>query len=107
MSLFRLVIFAVCALGFAGHAIAQDNQRRIEITQDADYYGFDLRTERDVSLDQCKVACIADSQCRAFTYNTSAGWCFLKSDYSTLNPFAGAVAGRVVSGGEPDIGAAF
>src|SRR5690606_34593508 len=28
------------------------------------------------------------------------------SDYNTLNPFAGAVAGRVVDhGGEPDIGA--
>jgi uncharacterized protein YfaS (alpha-2-macroglobulin family) len=106
MSLIRCAFLALCALGIFGQAMAQDTQRRIETTQDADYYGFDLRTERDVSLDQCKAACLSDSQCRAFTYNTNAGWCFLKSDYSTINPFAGAIAGRVISGGEPDLGAA-
>lgn len=105
MPLFRFVFLVLCGLGIAGHAMAQDNQRRIETTRDADYYGFDLRTEPDVSLDQCKAACVSDSQCRAFTYNTSAGWCFLKSDYRTINSFAGAIAGRVVSGSEPDLGA--
>ena len=27
--------------------------------------------------------------CRAFTYNTKAKWCFLKSDYDQLKPFNG------------------
>jgi uncharacterized protein YfaS (alpha-2-macroglobulin family) len=76
-------------------------------TQDADYYGFDLRTEPDVTLSQCEAACLADENCRAFTYNTRAQWCFLKSDWGALNPFEGAVAGRIVpEGGTPDIGAA-
>ncbi len=80
--------------------------RSVETTENGDYFGFDLRTERDVSLDQCTQACLADSACRAFTYNTRASWCFLKSDYSVLNRFEGAVAGRVVTAGGEDIGAA-
>lgn len=86
--------------------VAAQSERRIATTPDSDYFGFDLRTERDVSLDACEAVCLADSDCRAFTYNTRAQWCFLKSDYSTMNAFPGAVAGRVVvDSGEPDIGA--
>ena len=71
-----------------------------------DYFGFDLRSEQNVTLDQCKTTCLGDSQCRAFTYNTKAKWCFLKSDFATLKPFTGAVAGKVVPlSGDPDIGA--
>ena len=85
---------------------SQDGSRRIETTVNADYFGFDLRTVQNIDLDECKAECLNDSQCRAFTYNVKAGWCFLKSDYNTINPFAGAIAGRVVSSGEPDLGAA-
>ena len=89
----------------AGPAGAQD-ARSVVTVKDADYFGFDLRTERDVSLDACEAVCLADGECRAFTYNTRAQWCFLKSDYSTLNPFPGAVAGKIlVAGDEPDLGA--
>ena len=89
-----------------GPAAAQQGPRTVATTQDSDYFGFDLRTERDISLDQCSAICLADGDCRAFTYNTRAQWCFLKSDYSVLKPFAGAVAGRVVElTGEPELGA--
>ena len=48
----------------------------------------------------------ADGCCRAFTYNTKARWCFLKSDFNQLKSFAGAVAGKLVPvDGDPDIGA--
>ncbi|WP_295812063.1 MG2 domain-containing protein, partial [uncultured Nitratireductor sp.] len=100
-----LSLFLILVLGFVASAMAQD-ARRIVTTENADYFGFDLRTEKDVSLDQCKAVCLADSQCRAFTYNPSAQWCFLKSDFNRLNPFDGAVAGKVlVSGAAPDLGA--
>ncbi len=33
-------------------------------------------------------------QCRAFTYNTKARWCFLKTDFGTLTATPGATAGR-------------
>jgi alpha-2-macroglobulin len=80
--------------------------RTIVTTQDGDYFGFDLRSVQNVTLDQCEATCLADKTCRAFTYNTKAKWCFLKTDYGHLNPFAGAVAGKVVAtSGEADIGA--
>jgi len=90
---------------WAAPALAADG--RAIVTQDnADYFGFDLRAEQNVSLDQCRTICLGDPQCRAFTYNTKAKWCFLKSDYATLKPFNGAVAGKVVlTGGEADLGA--
>lgn len=107
MSVVRVVTMSLIWLALAPPVatLAQDEQRRIEITRDADYFGFDLRTVQDVELDSCSQSCVNDPQCKAFTYNTSARWCFLKSDYNTLNPFTGAIAGRVVSGGEPDLGA--
>jgi uncharacterized protein YfaS (alpha-2-macroglobulin family) len=97
-----VVLFLLAAIGWA-HA---QQGRQIATTENADYFGFDLRTEQNVSLDQCKAVCLGDPACRAFTYNTRAQWCFLKSDFSSLNRFAGAVAGKVVPvTGEPDIGA--
>ncbi|WP_022729963.1 alpha-2-macroglobulin family protein [Fodinicurvata sediminis] len=99
-SFILVVLFALVAT-----ASAQDS-RRIVTTENADYFGFDLRTEQDVSLDGCKRVCLNDPQCRAFTYNTAPRWCFLKSDFGSLNPFDGAIAGKVVTASaEADIGA--
>ncbi len=70
------------------------------------------RTEQNVSLDQCKTSCIGDKSCKAFTYNPKVKWCFLKSDFKTMNAFPGAIAGRIVETTaasvpqEPDLGAA-
>ncbi|MBX3569124.1 MAG: alpha-2-macroglobulin family protein [Rhizobiaceae bacterium] len=90
---------------WGGAALAAEG-RAVDTIKDKDYFGFDLRSTQNVTLDQCKSTCLGDSQCRAFTYNTKAKWCFLKSDFATLKPFVGAVAGKVVTiNGEPDIGA--
>ena len=62
-------------------AEAGPTERTIITSQDADYFGFDLNTQRDVSLDQCKQLCLEDEQCRAFTFTSKQRWCFLKSDY--------------------------
>ncbi|MGE0503488.1 MAG: alpha-2-macroglobulin family protein [Rhizobiaceae bacterium] len=95
-------IFLIFGLLASAHA----QSRQVITTSDADYFGFDLRTEQNVSLDQCSTTCLRDEGCRAFTYNTKAKWCFLKSDFAKLNPFPGAVAGKVVPlSGDPDIGA--
>ncbi|POF28065.1 alpha-2-macroglobulin family protein [Roseibium marinum] len=75
---------------------AEAQDRRIVTIEDADFFGSDYRTVKDVDIEGCKSACLQDSQCRAFTFNTSAGWCFLKSDFGELQGFLGAVAGRVV-----------
>ncbi|MDP0927396.1 alpha-2-macroglobulin family protein [Paracoccus onubensis] len=100
-----VVSILVLLTGLGTSAIAQDG-RRIDVTEGADYFGFDLRTEKDVTLDQCKAICLDDSECRAFTYNTNAEWCFLKSDFTQANPADEAVAGKVViAGAAPDLGA--
>ena len=95
---------------FAGlSASAADAKRDIVTVRDADYFGFDLRTEQNLSLDQCKAACIGDKSCKAFTYNPKVKWCFLKSDFKTMNAFPGAIAGKIVETAgqqERDIGAA-
>jgi uncharacterized protein YfaS (alpha-2-macroglobulin family) len=101
----RMIVPMVLLLGLLP-ASAQISARSIERIQDADYLGFDLRTEKNISLNQCETTCLADKSCRAFTYNTKAKWCFLKSDYSKTSPFVGAVAGKVVvAATAPDIGA--
>ncbi len=99
--------FILIALVTSQPAAATDPVREIVTTDDSDYFGFDLRTVQNVSLDQCKTSCLDDQSCRAFTYNPKVKWCFLKTDFNQLNTFAGAVAGKVVTvDGDPDIGAA-
>ncbi|MGL4198279.1 MAG: PAN/Apple domain-containing protein, partial [Allorhizobium sp.] len=100
-----LITLALALVPLPLTASAQD-VRTIERIDDADYFGFDLRTEKNVSIDECEASCIGDSSCRAFTYNPKVNWCFLKSDYDQLNSFPGAIAGRiVVQTAEEDIGA--
>ncbi|MBA5778068.1 alpha-2-macroglobulin [Stappia sp. F7233] len=74
----------------------QAQERRIVTVEDADYFGADFETLKDVDLEACKASCLDNRMCRAFTYNVQARWCFLKSDIGNLQSFAGAVAGRVV-----------
>ncbi|WP_420336552.1 MG2 domain-containing protein [Roseibium sp.] len=87
-------LILAAAMAQVPSANAQD--RRIVTIDDADFFGGDYRTVKDVDLNGCTSACLEDNQCRAFTFNTSAGWCFLKSDFGELQSFQGAIAGRVV-----------
>ena len=105
--LYLVPLLLVALIGISPvDAVFAAGGRSVVTTDNSDYFGFDLRSEKNLSLDQCKTACVGDSSCRAFTYNTKAKWCFLKSDYNQLKPFSGAVAGKVVSlSGQPDIGA--
>ncbi len=66
------------------------------VSPNADYSGFDLRTVKNVTLPQCQAACLADGACKAFTFNSKAGWCFLKSDFGALAATPDATAGRVI-----------
>lgn len=103
-----LVSLAVVSGSFAGAAFAApQSTRSIETTPDSDYFGFDLRAEKDVSLQDCERICIENNACKAFTYNIKARWCFLKSDFNTLKASPGAVAGRIVEqkAAEKDLGA--
>ncbi|MEJ0012039.1 MAG: alpha-2-macroglobulin family protein [Bauldia sp.] len=91
--LLTVVLLAVAAVA-AGNATAAE--RRVIVTNDADYSGFDTKTVKNVDLPACQAACLSDNTCRAFTFNTKAGWCFLKSDFGELAASSSAIAGRVV-----------
>ncbi|WP_041375997.1 alpha-2-macroglobulin family protein [Polymorphum gilvum] len=92
-----LALFFALAGALAGATgAASAAERRVVTIPDADYFGADYRTVKEVELATCEAACLADPMCRAFTYNTAARWCFLKSDAGQLQSFRGAVAGRVV-----------
>ena len=107
MSFFaRIFSSLIMIVGLTGATSAADQSRRIELTENGDYFGFDLRTEQNVTLDQCSTICLDDRRCKAFTYNKKASWCFLKTDQGKLEKFSGSVAGKVIAvSSEPEIGA--
>src|SRR5882757_5731521 len=88
-----LVFFPVFLLAEA--AFSED--RQVVVTEGADYFGSDYDVRKDVDLDQCKAACAGDAKCQAFTYNTTAKWCFLKSAVGELRAVDGAISGKIVA----------
>jgi len=101
-----LLIAALASLTLAlpAPAVGQEAtgaDRRLMVFENADYAGFDYATREDVDLEACQKACLGDGACKAFTYNESARWCFLKSDFGRLATFEGAISGRVVAGAPP------
>ena len=89
-------LFAFLLLPCAAGTPALAAGKRVIVTPNADYSGFDMKTVKDVDQAGCQAACLADGACRAFTFNTKAKWCFLKSDFGALAATPDAVAGRVV-----------
>jgi alpha-2-macroglobulin len=88
-----LAVLALAILGTPG--LAAEGLRRVILTPNADYPGFDLRTLKEVSLEDCQTACLADRSCLAFTYNTKARWCFLKNGAGLLRQASNATAGKI------------
>lgn len=84
------VIFVVLGLGFA-----QAADRSVTLLPDTDLPGLDYSTIKNTDLDGCSAACTDDNICRAFTFNESAKWCFLKGGIPAQSPFDGATSGTV------------
>ncbi len=99
-------LFATLVTGLSAPP-ATATERRAIVTEGADYFGLDYQTLKEVDLADCEKACVADGTCKAFTYNTKARWCFLKSSFGDMRAFAGAVSGRIVTGdvAGPDLAA--
>ncbi len=103
---FSLLFVFLAPLVLAPTAFSQE--RRLVVTEGADYFGSDYDVRKDVDLDQCKAACQGDQQCQAFTYNTTAHWCFLKNGVGELRAVSGAISGRIVAASaaaRPDVAA--
>lgn len=88
--------FAVL-VAMAGTTLAQEAgpplpERRITVEAGVDFYGSDLRSLFGTTLPICRDACLADGACTAFTFNTAASACFLKSDDGARTPFPSALS---------------
>ncbi len=70
-------------------------ERRLALTTDRDFYGSDLRSIFDTTLEACQRACLSDPACRAFTFNTRSSACFPKTGANDVRPFVGAISARV------------
>ncbi|MCF3932772.1 alpha-2-macroglobulin family protein [Acuticoccus sp. M5D2P5] len=91
---FRRGAWAVLVLAVAASPALAD--RSLEMLRDFDLPGGDYQTLREVELRDCQQACLADSQCGAFTYNERARWCFLKSGSDERVPYKGATSAVVI-----------
>lgn len=90
----RLVfLFAlICSVGVFAATAAQ---RSISPIPGTDVTGFDYDILKGVSEKSCAAACLDDSVCRAYTFNSRAKWCFLKGQIGAQMPFEGAQSGLV------------
>ena len=89
-----IVFFVIC---FGQFAAAQEAvpDARVAMSADMDYPGGDLAAIFDTTLDACQNACLANSQCTAFTFNQRSNSCFPKVDTGSVEPYQGAISGRV------------
>ena len=80
---------------------AQDTagERSVVREQGVDFFGGDIRTIRQSTVDRCENECLSDLDCKGFTFSTRNRACLLKSDVSDEQPFQGAISGRVVEAG--------
>ena len=96
---FRGLLLLATLVWQALPAFAQDQayvpDRRLVLTENTDFSGSDLQSIFDTTLESCEAACLADTRCMAFTFNTHANSCFLKSGVSDQVAFAGAYSGWV------------
>lgn len=91
MRFFLAILFFV--FNFSGLAVvqasaqqlAQDSatqavpERRVILWRDTDFFGADIQSLLDTSMSACESACLSDSACQAYTFNSNKDACFLKN----------------------------
>jgi hypothetical protein len=93
-ALLALPAFEAAAQAGAGALLPE---RRVVVSPDVDFYGGDLRSIFATTLPICRDACLAETECRGFTFNLGASACFLKSAIGERRPFGGALSAEAVS----------
>ena len=92
-------LFTSLCLGLMANAALADvyvPERRVAISRDVDFSGGDLRSIFDTTLGACQSACLADTQCVAFTFNQRSNSCFPKGGVEAVAAYAGAISGRII-----------
>ncbi len=96
MRFFLAILFFV--FGFNSLAIAEQivPDRRVLLWRDTDFFGSDIQTLLDTSLNACETACLSESSCQAYTFNANKNACFLKNGVGEKSAFAGAWSAEIV-----------
>ncbi|MEH6361635.1 MAG: PAN/Apple domain-containing protein, partial [Amylibacter sp.] len=98
----RYFLNAMLFLLFAGMAHADGYPESTFLYKsDTDFSGGDLRTIFETSQVYCEKACGEEQSCKAITYNTRNGACFLKDDSYQVAPYVGAISARLINS-DPD-----
>ncbi|MBP9183449.1 MAG: alpha-2-macroglobulin family protein [Fuscovulum sp.] len=100
MKRFVAAALAAVVLAFPATTLAQEliPERRAIVTQDSDLPGGDIASIFDTTQDACERACVTNSRCEAYTFNSRNGSCFLKADPGDPAFFAGAQSAEIVAG---------
>lgn len=100
--LYRSALWFYAALLLTLGSAVSAAERSITLLPGTDLPGFDYSVLKDVTVEACEAACQDDRICRAFTFNETAGWCFLKGEAGPETPFDGATSGRVSMSPSPE-----
>lgn len=99
LSTFQLLFLVALALPLEAQNVVPE--RRLALTRNMDFPGSDLEPLFETTFETCRKVCLANKECRAFTFNISANACFPKSSISQKIPFEGAFSAEVF---ETDLG---
>ena len=96
----RAFISALCfCLMTATPLVAQDGPlvppKRLIMSQNVDLPGGDIASAFDTTLEACEKACLTNTRCTAFTFNTRNGSCFAKAGPSAPVTYQGALSALV------------
>ncbi len=72
-------------------------QRRAIVFENTDFYGGDIRTITDTTLDIAAQACLDTPTCQALTFNQTKGAAFLKSTANERSFFDGALSMQIIN----------
>ena len=70
--------------------------KRLAISNNTDLPGGDITSIFDTTLEACERACLTNSKCQAFTFNTHNGSCFPVARMGEAARFGVAVSGQVI-----------
>lgn len=71
--------------------------KRLIISENTDLAGGDIASIFDTTLEACEMACLTNTSCEAFTFNTRNGSCFPKAGAGDPGAYEGAYSGTVIT----------
>ena len=94
MSRRRVVVTGLGLISPVGNSVAEGWGNLLAGRSGIDYPGGDYRSFPKPTWQSCSRACFVDTQCKAFTYDTSDRTCWLKNQIVDASFVSHSIAGR-------------